>query len=283
MPTNRYLGFSLIELSIVLIVVGLLAGSLLTGYDLIRSAELARLQRQYTEIITAIKTFQAKYNCLPGDCRQATSMFGSLGAVCPDLAGIAYTHTVPAILISDTPGDATCNGDGDGQIDVKNSLYEMQTVWQHLAAARLIGGAYTGGTYHGDLVAPGVNCPWAASVSRCWTIFDGDQSTWMAIFTTPPPVAIVPVHLGTVLTPVGQIGSSQLQGTFTAAEAASYDMKYDDGSPVSGSMLIAFGSQRCTDGDESVSSVGNATAKYLANDPAFRDRSTCNLIYRTGF
>ena len=279
-------GFTLVEMSIVLVVIGLIAAGVLVGRDLIRHAELVKLHGQYTEIVTAIQTFKTKYNCLPGDCPNATDFFGSLGNLCPNMNNPSYTHTSPAVFSSATPGSATCNGDGDGRIDAGSTLYEMLTLWQQLATTGLIGGSYTGGAFHGSLVAPGYNCPlMAASSSRCWVVFDGDNSSWLASFPSPPPVTIVPVHLGTVLTPSGQLlgGSLQLTGTFTPAEAMSYDAKYDDGSPVSGNILIAFGSQHCTNGNAMISSPANATAQYLANDPVFSNLPTCNLVHRAGF
>lgn len=92
-------GFTLIELSIVLVIIGLIVGGILMGRDMIRAAELRSVARDVEAIKTAINTFQNKYNCLPGDCLNATQFFGQASS-CP----------TPPVLTD--PG--TCNGDGNG-------------------------------------------------------------------------------------------------------------------------------------------------------------------------
>jgi prepilin-type N-terminal cleavage/methylation domain-containing protein len=70
-------GFTLIELSIVLVVIGLLAGSVLVGLDLIRAAEVRATITQIEKFNTAVNTFYSKYGYLPGDINaQAAAQFG---------------------------------------------------------------------------------------------------------------------------------------------------------------------------------------------------------------
>src|ERR1044071_4467321 len=68
-------GFTLIELSIVLVIIGLIVGGVLTGKTLIDGAKKKQMHRKFEEIATAYNTFRTKYNCLPGDCARA-STFG---------------------------------------------------------------------------------------------------------------------------------------------------------------------------------------------------------------
>src|SRR5579872_3532957 len=61
-------GFTLIEISIVLIVIGLLVGGILTGLDLINTAAQSAQIAQIQKYQTAVNLFQIKYNgYLPGD------------------------------------------------------------------------------------------------------------------------------------------------------------------------------------------------------------------------
>jgi len=60
-------GFTLIELSIVLVIVGLIAGGVLVGRDLIKSAEIRAQVSQIEQYNTAVRTFQLKYGGFPGD------------------------------------------------------------------------------------------------------------------------------------------------------------------------------------------------------------------------
>ena len=60
-------GFTLIELSIVLVVIGLIVGGILVGQDLIKAAEVRAQIGQINEYNTAVNTFRGKYGYLPGD------------------------------------------------------------------------------------------------------------------------------------------------------------------------------------------------------------------------
>jgi prepilin-type N-terminal cleavage/methylation domain-containing protein len=60
-------GFTLIELSIVLVIIGLLVGGILVGKDLIRAAEIRSLITQIEQYKAAVNTFKLKFNAIPGD------------------------------------------------------------------------------------------------------------------------------------------------------------------------------------------------------------------------
>lgn len=87
-------GFSLLELSIVLVIIGLLAGSVIAGKYLIRSSEVSSIITEISQYQSIVKTFTEKYKELPGDMSNASS----------------YWPTCDA-----TP--ANCNDDGDGAIN----------------------------------------------------------------------------------------------------------------------------------------------------------------------
>lgn len=60
-------GFTLIEMSIVLVVIGLIVGGVLVGQDLIRAAGVRATITQIEKYNTATNTFREKYGALPGD------------------------------------------------------------------------------------------------------------------------------------------------------------------------------------------------------------------------
>jgi prepilin-type N-terminal cleavage/methylation domain-containing protein len=269
-------GFTLIELSVVLVIIGLIASGILIGRDLIRSAEMRKVQSQFEAINSAVNTFQNKYNCLAGDCANATTFFGA-DPTCS-------VH--PGYFFNDTPGAPTCNGDGDGRLDANNTYYEMTTFWQHMAYAGLLSGSYTGGwptAAQQPAFIPGVNTPEVLGQNSYWLAFDGDNSV---LFKSIPGFAttIVPGSFGTVLGVNGYSVNGQLR-MFTPTEAQALDTKYDDGNPASGHILVAVGMTHCTNAPagEAVSKPANASAQYLSGDATYKDAVDCNLVYLASF
>lgn len=122
-------GFTLVELAIVLIIIGLVAGSIVAGTELINTASVRTQARQLETYRMAFTNFLDKYGCVPGDCINATTFLGN----------------------TDTNGNTIPNGDGNGVIDTANGLPyddnsrpawnaspEMYGVFQHLAMAKMI-------------------------------------------------------------------------------------------------------------------------------------------------
>ena len=127
-------GFSLVELSIVLVILGLLVGGVLSGQSLIRAAELRSVSNDLSRYAAAAQTFRDKYFAIPGDMPNATSFWGSAGGANNDAACQA----------AQTTAAATCNGDGNGDLLNNNGESEPYLFWKHLANAGLIEGSYSG-------------------------------------------------------------------------------------------------------------------------------------------
>lgn len=126
-------GFSLVELSIVLVILGLLTGGILGGQALIRAAELRSLTVELERLSTATYSFRDKYFGMPGDITNATAFWGD------QATGV---NACPSPSTPDgSPG--TCNGNGDGQFS-GGDLGENLRALQQLALAGLIEGSYTG-------------------------------------------------------------------------------------------------------------------------------------------
>lgn len=104
-------GFTLVELSIALIIIGLLVGAVLQGRDMIARARLDATVTQIEAIATAFDGFRDRYGALPGDYAQAVLSFG---------AGVD-------------------NGDGNGTIDGTGASGESLAAWLHLIRAGLLG------------------------------------------------------------------------------------------------------------------------------------------------
>lgn len=170
-------GFSLVELSVVLVVLGLLAGAVVGGRHLIRAAELRAIPTEYEDLLTAVRTFEERYDGLPGDLPNAESLWGTASS-CPPAAG--------SVVAS-----GTCNGNGNGRIGDHNAaaeIYEQFTAWQQLAYAGLIPGHYTGavGTASSYHALIGQNVPASRMPAAGWTMrfrdhFPVGEAAWFVM------------------------------------------------------------------------------------------------------
>ena len=128
-------GFTLVELSVVLVIIGLIVGGVLLGRDMLRSSEIRSTLAQVEQFKTASTTFKIKYNCLAGDCINASSFLSDAG-------GVANGN-----------GNSKFDGGGNRWSDPE-SLY----FWQHLGLANLILFRHTpaiiGGAYRPDINYP---------------------------------------------------------------------------------------------------------------------------------
>ncbi|MFM7859741.1 MAG: type II secretion system protein, partial [Flammeovirgaceae bacterium] len=65
-------GFTLAEISIVIMIIGLLVSGILVGQDMIRAAEMRSILTEKDKIVTKVNLFRNKYLALPGDMSNAT-------------------------------------------------------------------------------------------------------------------------------------------------------------------------------------------------------------------
>lgn len=219
-------GFSLVELSIVLVILGLLVGGILAGQSLIHAAELRTVTTETQRFTTALYAFRNKYMALPGDMPNATAFWTSLG-------GTGADATCQNISATGTP---TCNGNGNGDIGtsaVTND--ERLRAWQHLANAGLIEGQYTGipgsgGAYH---MIAGQNVPVARVSGGAYHIMTGHAGR--AVADGPGS------HFAGVWGLTDEIRASTSAGAyqpvFIPADLWNLDTKMDDGRPATGGVF----------------------------------------------
>ena len=260
MHASRRSGFTLVELAIVLVVLGLIVGAILAGQSAIHSAELRSLLTDRSKYIAAVKTFKNKYSALPGDMTNATMYWGVAHATLATCKTTVGTST------------QTCNGDGDGRIGLRataTAYYEFFRAWQHLANAGLVDGSYTGVT--GPLATndfvPGTNSPaskmkgvgarmtYAGDVSGSSSFFDGSYGHLLCFWT------------------VNDSGVTFLQPN----EAYLLDAKIDDGKPGTG-MVFAYKSTHSSE-------LGCATTAVVSTAAYDVSKSglLCYFNTRSGF
>ena len=118
---RRQSGFTLIEIAIVLVIIGLLLGGILKGQELITQGRIRNVSNDFQSVTAAINLYQDRYRALPGDDGGAVARWTN-----------------------------TANGNGDGvfggaynTVCAAASATEDCLFWHHLRLAGLIGGART--------------------------------------------------------------------------------------------------------------------------------------------
>ena len=119
MNRSQNQGFTLIEIAIVLVIIGLLLGGILKGQELITNARARNLISQQDGTKAAFLGFQDRFRALPGDYSQAVNNVNG----------------------------ATANGNGNGLITPNGisgaTVDEHILAWEHLSRAGFITGSYT--------------------------------------------------------------------------------------------------------------------------------------------
>lgn len=109
----REKGFTLVEISIVLVIVGLMLAGVFKGQALIDSARVRSMASEVSGIRSAWYSFQDRYRALPGDFQSAGTQIDS----------------------------AAVSGNGNGRVD---GNAERAGVWQQLSLAGFINGSFNG-------------------------------------------------------------------------------------------------------------------------------------------
>src|SRR4051812_39707826 len=114
-------GFTLVEIAIVLVIIGLLLGGILKGQEMITQAKIKNVIADVTGVSAAMYGYQDRYRALPGDDRGAGRWAG---------AGVS-------------PAPAGGNGVVEGTYGSANAADESRLFWDHLRRAGFVGGAGT--------------------------------------------------------------------------------------------------------------------------------------------
>ncbi|WP_237722954.1 type II secretion system protein [Singulisphaera acidiphila] len=284
-------GFTLIELSIVLVIIALIVGGIMVGRDLIAAAQMRAVISQVEKYKTAVMTFKEKYNCLPGDCSQATQYWPA-----DPECGIWNTASI----------GMACNGNGDGIIagksysnpanEYKMNFDEVFGVWNQLALAGLIPGGYTSGRMCGGatIASPISNlasCPHNnianvpasygnSAVELMYT--DNGMRGAVAGVTNAAHTFVIsgpPAGGWAITIPLGGDGRA-----FSSNQTYYIDSKLDDGLPYSGRMTASWDQYGDYCG-KSASGVNMYTMKNAVQSPysASIPYAGCALFLSAGF
>jgi len=265
MDMKKQSAFSLLELSIVLVIIGLIAGGIVAGSSMIRAAEIRSVMTDLERFKTSNYTFRDKYLGLPGDLKNATAFWGE-------------AHATPATCrTTASTGTETCNGDGNGRLETITGSSERYRSWQQLANAELISGTYTGVSGPGNAntdANPGENVPlskvggsgyhvgYYAIQSGSSYYFDGVFGGNIIVYGND-----------------GGVGSIVQNPVLTPKEAWSVDKKIDDGRSGLGSIVTWKGTYSYNSGGVTCATVDDPnTSEYNLTEDAI----ACPLWFDLG-
>lgn len=199
-------GFTLVELAIVMIIIGLLIGGILKGQELVANAQVTATVAQIKGLDGAVSTFRDKYSVLPGDMTNP---------------GVRLRDCTAAPCSS---GPAVSNGRIDGITIITAPAIDDEglVAFTHMAAADLISGVDING-----VVSFGSALSEAKIGGGFWIGHDADGNLGAGIANARPGHYLVLNSL------VADVAANSTTGV-TATQAAQIDRKMDDGDSASG-------------------------------------------------
>lgn len=229
---QRQNGFTLIELSIVLVIIGLLVGGVLVGRDLIAAAAIRSQVSQIEKYNTAIHTFQLKYGFLPGDIPDPTaSSFGFI-------ARGQYVGQGDGNGLIEGNYNNTNSGTARGSVI---SIGETGAFWVDLSRADLINGNFNAVTsitsYTGwASVLTNTTTPKISDILPVAAIGNGN---YLYVWHTYNNINMYGLS---GIVDIGSIfrGAINPVMSLSVQQAYAIDLKIDDGLPQSGKVLALY-------------------------------------------
>jgi len=241
--------FTLIELSIVLIIIGLLVAGVTGGSSLIRSAQLRSVMSEARGWNVAVNAFVAQYDSMPGDYSVTLTNTDT------DLNGVASNF--------------------DSYIDfiAANEVYEGFNAWYHLINSGTLDEELTqivdtqdvdvtGATtaLNAQTITPGTQIPRSKLDGVGWMFAKSSNQNESATVTEFKNVVIATGSFSTGTNTAATVNYLTPTGAMTPSDALSIDTKLDDGDPTDGNVTASD----LLGGDGTIAALQDTSA----NDPA---------------
>lgn len=251
-------GFTLIELSIVLVIIGLIVGGVLVGQDLIKAAELRATISQVEKYNTAVNTFRLKYNGIPGDLSNGGTFFSG---------------------VTGTVGGAN-QGDGDGLVEGVSGVTsgagaacvhclagENVIFWYMLSDAGVISDTITAVAMDATDTDPDEGLPKSKAGSGHISMHASGGRNYYVI-----------TNFGSADMSSGDVGT---EAALTPADSFQIDSKVDDGIATTGGMIAVANDNFVPQTASSADDCHGGTAYAVGSASA--DTKSCTLSYRAQF
>jgi prepilin-type N-terminal cleavage/methylation domain-containing protein len=235
--------FSLIELSVVLMLIGLLIAGVVTGGKLLHNAKIVRQISFLQDFKSEINTFRDTYNQLPGDMDYADTIWGTY-----------HSSSLP---------NGTGNGDGDGKLEYANSVKESFLLWDHLQLADMQ--IYN---YHASGLSLSSNCAYCPGLPK--SVFP-EYSLLIADYGNA--AAAIAGVTENILTSVITSDTSLFNtssGSYAVLDAYKIDQKMDDGVANTGELMFV---------DSDCSFAVGSTGADFATANFSKETEYCHMVY----
>jgi len=265
-PENKgLLGFTLVELSIVLVIIGLIVGSILTAQDMIKAAEIRSTIAQYEKYNTAINTFRTKYNGIPGD--------------------LSFTQSAAFGIFSTGMTGAAGLGDGNGLLEGGAAAAAVNTgenlvFWRHLSDANMVDGSVglgliTAGAPAADLTSATVSTYLPSAKIGRGNVWSASSNSGLNYYSLSSITAVTTAA-----------GATTYGYGLTPIEAFNIDIKLDDGLPNAGISIARSSGTAAADmftGASANSASGSSTpavGECMTNTGTYSATSPTNTYSR---
>ena len=171
-------GFTLVEIAIVLVIIGLLLGGILKGQEMITQAKIKNVVNDFNGITAAINSYQDRYKALPGDDLNAATRWQNPLAISGDGNGQFCTGACPSPVVAP---DLYNN-----QVTTTAAAPEVNLFWWHLRLAGFVGGSTAAGA--GSSASPPANA--ANGIMGVQTTGMGFTSNIVCSSNLPDKIAI---------------------------------------------------------------------------------------------
>ncbi len=234
-------GFTLVEISIVIIIISLLVAGVVAGQKLLQNAKLQTVIKEIRENDTAIKQFKDKFRYYPGDLPTAATYWGTYSAG-PPITGAT-------------------SGDGNWMVEWSGKTEDLM-FWRHLALAGFLPGNYTG-TISGTRYNPGVNTPASALKSGGYEV----NNIGGAYGTNGNAM-----YLGSLF---GNWAGHLNGRVINAPDAYYIDTKIDDGLAATGNFYTSRADNDAFTNTCTTAAMSAASATYILTDT----KVTCQVFW----